>query len=337
MMSAVSAHESQSVRGAPSVSVVVPAYNASVYIGAALDSVFAQTYTDYEVIVVNDGSPDTEELEKVLAPYRQRIAYVKQENRGPSGARNTAIGMARGRYVALLDSDDMWLPEYLEAQISRLEADPQLDLIYADALLFGDSALAGRTFMETAPSRGPVTFESLLRYEASIITTCTVARRQSLIDAGLFDVQFIRCEDFDLWIRLAHRGGRIAYQRRVVARHRTHGASLASDVIKMVESQIEVLKKARRGLPLSPAQRELVERQLLNCEAQINLERGKNYFVAGDYGQAAQALKRSNDFYQSRKLRLILWGLRAAPRVLNAAYRTRQNLSRRRALPQHAE
>ena len=312
------------------MSVIIPAYNAAAYIAGALESVFSQTFTDYEVIIVNDGSPDTEELEKVIAPYRHRITYVEQENSGPSGARNTAIGMARGHYVALLDSDDMWLPEYLEAQIGLLDADPQLDLIYTDARLFGDSTLAGRTFMETAPSRGPVTFESLLRYEASIITSCTVARRQSLIDAGLFDVQFIRCEDFDLWIRLAHRGGRIAYQRRVLARHRTHGESLSSDAIKMVQSQIEVLKKARRSLALSPEQRDLVDRQLLNCEAQINLERGKHYLVAGDYGQAAQALKQSNDFYRSHKLRLILCGLRVAPRALNAAYRMRQNLSRRR-------
>ena len=326
----------QPVGASPAVSVVIPAYNAAAYVGAALDSVFAQTFTDYEVIVVNDGSPDTVELEAALAPYMSRILYIRQENRGPSGARNAALRAARGEYVALLDSDDSWLPEYLSEQMKVLTADPRLDLIYADAWLFGDTALAGRTFMQGSPSRGPVSFESLLRYESSIITTSVVARRQALIDAGLFDEAFIRCEDFDLWIRLAHRGGRIAYQRQVLARHRAHNASLAADAIKMVESQVEVLRKARRTLPLTAAQRDLLERQLVNCAAQIDLERGKRHFVAGNYGQAARALGRANDFYKSRKLRLVLWAMRAAPRVLHALYLTRHSLSRGAALPRQA-
>ena len=315
----------------PLVSVIIPAYNAAAYIGGALASVFAQTFEDYEVIVVNDGSPDTPALERALAPYAGRIAYVEQENRGPSGARNTAIGVARGRYVALLDSDDEWLPEYLAEQVRMFEAEPRLDMVYADAELFGDSSLAGKTFMEGAPSRGPVTFESLLRYESSIITSGTVARKQALVEAGLFDEAFVRCEDFDLWLRLAHRGGRISYQRRVLARHRAHAESLAADAIRMVEAQVGVLEKSLRLLPLTAAQRELIERQLLNCSAQIDLERGKRHFAAGEYGPAAQALRRANDFYRSRKLRLVLWALRAAPGVLSSVARARQKFSGRRA------
>lgn len=317
--------------GHPLVSVIIPAYNAAAYIGGALESVFAQTFTDYEVIVVNDGSPDTGELERALAPYEGRVVYVRQENRGPSGARNTAIRAARGRYVALLDSDDTWLPPYLAEQVNMLEADTSLDLVYTDAELFGATALAGKTFMEGAPSRGPVTFESLLRYESQVITSCTVARKQALIDAGLFDEAFIRCEDFDLWLRLAHRGGRIAYQTQVLARHRAHAASLAADDLLMFEAQIKVLEKTLRLLSLTAAQRELVERQLVSCAAVIDLERGKRHFAAGEYEQAAQALRRANDFYRTRKLRLVLWALRAAPRVLRAIDRARQKFSARKA------
>ena len=94
----------------PRVSVIMPAYNVAAYIGETLESVFAQTYSDYEIIVVNDGSPDTPELERVLAPYSERIVYVTQENRGLSGARNTALKVARGEFIALLDSDDVWEP-----------------------------------------------------------------------------------------------------------------------------------------------------------------------------------------------------------------------------------
>jgi glycosyltransferase involved in cell wall biosynthesis len=312
---------------APTVSVILPAYNAAPFIGAALDSVFAQTYSDYEVIVVNDGSPDTPALERALEPYAGRIVYLAQENRGPSGARNTAIRAARGEYVALLDSDDAWLPPYLAEQMKMLKADPRLDLVYADAELFGDSTLAGKTFMESAPSRGPVTFESLLRYESSVITSGVVARKQALIDAGLFDEAFIRCEDFDLWLRLTHRGGRISYQKQVLARHRARGESLAADSVKMVEAQIKVLEKALGLSPLTAARRELIEGQLLNCAAQIDLERGKRHLAAGEYEEASRALRRANDFYRSRKLRLVLLALRAAPRVLSRIARARQRLS----------
>jgi glycosyltransferase involved in cell wall biosynthesis len=312
----------------PAVSVLIPAYNAAPYIAETLDSVFAQTFAGYEVIVVNDGSPDTDELERVLTPFLDRIVYLKQDNRGPSAARNEAIRQARGAYVATLDSDDTWLPEYLATQMGFLAANAEFDLVYTDAWLFGDTELAGRTFMQGSPSNGPVTFESLLRYETSIITSCVVMRRQAAIDAGLFDENFIRCEDFDLWLRMAHHGCRMTYQRQVLAKHRVHRASLAFAQIKMVEAQIEVLEKAQRTLSLTQAQQELIEAQLENCSAQISLEEGKKFLAAHDYVRAAKALTQANSFYKSRKLQLVLLGLRSAPRVLHSLYVLRQSLGR---------
>ncbi len=310
----------------PTVSVIIPAYNAAAYICETLDSVFAQTFSDYEVIVVNDGSPDIAKLERVIEPYRERIVYIKQENRGPSGARNTAIMAARGEYVAFLDSDDLWLPEFLSHQVKMLSEDDSLALVYADALLFGDSALAGQTFMQGAPSEGAVTFESLLRWECAIITSCVVARKQSLIDAGLFDEAFVRSEDFDLWLRLAHRrhsSERIAYSRAVLARHRLHEASLAADSRRMFESQIDVLKKLAQTLDLTGEDRELITTQVNNCEAQLVLDQGKQQLLAGKYGEAAVAIKQANNFFRSRKLQFVLLGLRTAPRLLHRFYKLR--------------
>ena len=130
------------------------AYNVAPYIGAAVSSVLAQTYTDFELIVVNDGSPDTPALEAALAPYLDRIIYLTQENRGLSGARNTALRAARGAFVALLDSDDLWEPNYLAVQLAALESNPTLDVIYPNAIWFGDTILAGRRYMDEHPSRG---------------------------------------------------------------------------------------------------------------------------------------------------------------------------------------
>jgi glycosyltransferase involved in cell wall biosynthesis len=99
------------------VSIIIPAYNIAPYIAETLDSVFAQTFTDYEVIVVNDGSPDTEEFERAMQPYLDRVIYLKQENGGASVARNAGLQTARGEFVAFLDGDDLWLPNYLEEQM----------------------------------------------------------------------------------------------------------------------------------------------------------------------------------------------------------------------------
>jgi len=96
------------------VSIIIPAYNVAPYIGETLDSVFAQTFADYEVIVINDGSPDTEDLERALARFIDRINYLKQENRGASVARNTGLHAARGQFIAFLDADDVWLPNSLD-------------------------------------------------------------------------------------------------------------------------------------------------------------------------------------------------------------------------------
>jgi glycosyltransferase involved in cell wall biosynthesis len=310
----------------PQVSVIIPAYNAAGFIEDAVSSVLAQTFSDYELIVVNDGSPDSEELARVLSPYSDRIIYLEQQNRGPSGARNAAIEIAKSKYLALLDSDDTWLPNYLTEQMKFLNQFPETDMVYADALLVGEGPLVGKSFMQSSPSIGPVTFESLLRYESSVITSCSVINREKVIAAGLFDERFVRCEDFDLWIRLAHQGARIRYQTQVLARHRISDASLAADQIRMVESQIEVLKKAQQTLPLTPEQLKLVDGQLANCAAQIDLAQGKRFFDVHDYEQAAQRLRSANNFYKSRKLQLIVWGLQSAPWFLSSLNWMRQNL-----------
>jgi glycosyltransferase involved in cell wall biosynthesis len=140
------------------VSVIIPAYNAAEYIGETLDSVFAQTFTSYEVIVINDGSPDTEALEKVLKRYPANLRYLKQENQGAAAARNAGLRAAAGEFVAFLDADDIWFPHFLERQMALLKS-ANADFVYADARMTGDSPLAGRTFMELQPSRGDVTPE----------------------------------------------------------------------------------------------------------------------------------------------------------------------------------
>jgi glycosyltransferase involved in cell wall biosynthesis len=308
---------------APAVSVVVPAYNVAPYIGEALESVFAQTFKDLEVVVVNDGSPDTEELERALAPYLARVVSLRQETGGASAARNAGIRRARGRFVALLDGDDVWLPTYLEEQLAALDAG--LDLVYSDALLFGVGDVAGRTFMQTCPSRGAVTVESLLAQRCVVITSCVVARREALLRAGLFNESYRRSEDFDLWVRLAHGGARLGYQRRVLARHRMRPDSLASDTARMHESAIGVYADLARALDLSPRERALAEAEIGNYRFDLALAACKRELAAGDYARAAEELSRARGLHRGSRLRglklgLALLCLRAAPRLARRLY-----------------
>jgi glycosyltransferase involved in cell wall biosynthesis len=182
------------------VSVIIPAYNVAHYIGETLDSVFAQTYPHLEVIVVNDGSPDTSELEKVLEPYRDRIVYLTQENRGLSGARNTGLRAAKGALVALLDADDLWLPSYVEEQARYLRNNPDKHLVYCDAEIFGEGIAPGVYYMQLNPNIGDATAEAIISKRCTVFVSVT-ARAAALRELG-FDESLRSCEDFDCWIRM---------------------------------------------------------------------------------------------------------------------------------------
>ncbi len=306
----------------PKVSVIIPAYNTARLIGACLDSVCAQTYADYEVVVINDGSPDTPELEAVLQPYlvrfnqhraEERLVYLKQENKRAAAARNTAIRRARGEFVAFLDSDDSWYPHHLARQMQLLADDTSLDLVYANAMLAGDPA-GERTFMSVCPSDGPATFEALIVERCQIPISTVVARRRILMDLGLFDEKLPRCDDYDMWIRVAFSGGRIAYSRAVQARlFIGRPGSLSASEARMTEACWRILEKCKRTLPLQSSARATVERRAAEIRARYLVEEGKCKLEERRFDEARQLIAEANGYLRSSKLRLVLLGLDIAP------------------------
>jgi glycosyltransferase involved in cell wall biosynthesis len=303
----------------PLVSVIIPAYDVSEFIGEALDSVLAQTFTDYEIIVINDGSPDTEALERALKPYMSRIVYLKQENRGVSAARNTGIEAARGSLIAFLDGDDTWLPNYLEVQVARIQADPTIDVLYPNVIMFGDPSDAGEEFMTICPSNGEVTFERLLLQECNV-SNCSIARRETIVRAGLFDESLRSVEDFDLWLRVIKEGGRIAYHRDVLARYRRRTGSLTADPIWLSKHILRVLEKVRETMRLTPSELETVDLQQQRFHALLRLHEGKRAFFSGDTAGAIHGLTEANRFFRNRKTAFTLMMLRIAPGLLLRAY-----------------
>jgi glycosyltransferase involved in cell wall biosynthesis len=319
-----SAHSEGAV-STPTVSVIMPAYNAREFIAAALDSVFRQTYSDYEVIVVNDGSPDTEQLEQALAPYLNRIIYLKQENRGPSAARNLAMKIARGHYFALLDSDDIWKPEYLSVQMAIMESDPSVDVLYTDALLFDNPHYNGKTFMQVCPSDGEVTVRQLIEEKCNVMVS-VLARREALFAVGLFDESLRRSEDFDLWLRVLKGGYRIAYHRQPLVHYRRRVGSLSSDELSMCKSVLQVFDKMEQSGELSAEELQTLQRRRLEHQAKLQLCEGKKALSEGDYATAASKFAAANGFFKSRKIGFSLLLLRFAPSMLLRAYNFRNRL-----------
>ena len=305
----------------PLVSVVIPAYNASEFIGETLDSVFAQTFTGFEVIVINDGSPDTQELERVLQRFPPKLRYIKQENKGAAAARNTGLRAAAGELVAFLDADDTWLPAFLEKQTAFLKS-TRADFVFCDALLFGDSLLSGRTFMQVQPPAGEVTPENLLSVTVTVLTSTVVARRAPVLEVGLFDESMRRGHDFDLWLRLAKLGIRFAYHHEVLAHHRIVESGLSGGTISQLKRTLAVLEVIKaKGLTAS--EEAALKLNMNRTLRELALENGKEKLIGRDFDGARKYFNEARKFRHSWKLLCVSLALRISPDILRLVYRRR--------------
>lgn len=211
----------------PRVSVIMPAYNAEKYIGAAVESVLTQIWQNWELIVINDGSTDST-AEAVKAHGDSRIVLISQENQGEAAARNAGLQRARGRYIGFLDADDLYLPNALSDHVSFLERHPELDVSFSDGY-FCDAL--GRHLMRLSEHRpGPYTGDILepLILSASVIAgiICTLARRSTIEQYHVrFDTSLTIGPDWDFWIELA-RHARFGYLDQPTCAYRIHDTNI---------------------------------------------------------------------------------------------------------------
>jgi len=302
----------------PAVSVIIPAFCASRDIPDALASVFAQTFSDFEVVVVDDGSPDREALVEAIAPYRLRIRYIEQSNQGAGAARNAAIRIARGRYLAFLDADDRWTPDFLRQQVGYLDAHVDVALVYGDAMLSGETPLAGRRYMEAAPSDGEVTLIALIEQRCNILLSTVVARRKTILAAGLFDEALRRGQDFELWLRVALAGERIAYHTQVLAERRVHASGLSGDPITELQRAINVLDRFGGAHDLPAAARTALRIRMMALIDRLEIERGKRRFLEGNFVAAQYHFQAARA--HTWKVRAAAIALRIAPRLVRTVY-----------------
>lgn len=239
---------------APAVSVIIPAYQCEEVIEDALRSALAQTWSDREIIVVNDGCPRTNDLERVLTHYRNCITYMRRPHGGPGAARNTALQFARGRYLAFLDADDVWHPEFLEKLAAILESDRTIDVAYCDAVFEGGE-FDGRRFMSVFPSGPECSATAMLGGECTVLSSGALARASRVREAGPFDESLGIGEDYDLWLRLMLDGARFVPVRDVLLHARMLPTRLCADAEQAERAVLKVLAKLERRRDLTDAHR----------------------------------------------------------------------------------
>ena len=229
----------------PTVSVVIPTFRHASTVVAALESVFAQTFDDYEVIVVNDGSPD--DTAAVLAPYVAdgRIRYLEQPNAGQGAARNRGIGLARGEFVALLDDDDQWPPDKLAWQLALLRARPDAVLAYGFARPTNGEPWR---YPEPPGPDGQVR-QRLLDGNFILSPGQTLVRAAAMRQVGAFDPAIWGADDWDLHIRLAAIG-EFAYEERIALHYRMHATNASRNIPRMFANACRVLHKHLGRWPL---------------------------------------------------------------------------------------
>jgi glycosyltransferase involved in cell wall biosynthesis len=302
----------------PAVSVVVPCYKVTEYVAGALDSVRAQRFRNFETILVNDACPDTDNLERVLAPYRGEIVYIKQEHGGLAAARNTAIRAARAPIVALLDPDDVWEPDYLEVQTALLQSHPEVDVVYPDAVIFGDTRWKGDKFSDHFPLSADVTFEKLVS-EKCIVFGPAAIRRNALLRVGLYDAAVAIAEDRDLWLRMARAGARFLFNPKAVYRYRIREGSLSSAGLVLNRAVLSIHERILNSWDLTKEERQCLHAAIGQRKGEIDLILGKEALYAGNYDEASRKLKAADRVMAGHpKLRCAVLVLQVWPGLLSA-------------------
>jgi glycosyltransferase involved in cell wall biosynthesis len=254
----------------PTVDVIIPAYNAAHYLPAAIESVVSQTFDDWQILLVDDGSTDN--TAEAVAPFLDRlgskIRYIKQENRGLPTARNTAIRASTAEFLALLDADDVWLPCRLTEPVRILSERPQVGLVYGLITAIDQENRPGITWSgNMSAADGHIAPQIYMRKVDLPCPTITF-RRKCVDEIGFFDETMDASEDRDFWLRIALRY-EVAFVPKVLAYYRQSPNSMSTDPQRMLQAQLKFIRKhyGSEGCGLRPRQIALARSYKQRAEA----------------------------------------------------------------------
>jgi glycosyltransferase involved in cell wall biosynthesis len=278
--------------GAPRVAVIVPAYGVAHLLAEALQSVLAQTFAEWECVVIDDGAPD--DVAGAVAPFLAdpRIHFLATPNAGVSAARNRAIAASSAPLIALLDGDDLFRPDYLATLVPILEADPQVRLITCNARQFGAVATE-RLVFDSPQGVGPDWRGSLAQVidRSFKLYIGTTFRRADFEAVGGFDVTMAQSEDLDLWVRLMQLGGHARYVDQVLGDYRIRAGSASANATRMLLGNIKVFEKARAALAPDRPEQAVLARAIAESRAAMAFEHAIDKVIDGDTRQGLTELR----------------------------------------------
>jgi len=293
---------------AASVSVVIPTYNCARYIAETLESVLRQSLRPHEIIVVDDGS--TDDPQRVLEQYRDRIIYIYQENAGEPAARNTGIRQARGDFIAFLDADDLWLPDKLKFQMDYFEKHPEVALVYSDMKLFDETGIVHESVKEWLKMSPPSGYVFRELFAETLFGSGTVILRKACVErVGFFDEAFLVGSDYEMWLRMA-RHFKFGYVDKPLLMYRHHATMATRGLGRALQNGIPWEGKViNKILTLFPeAEKELGRSAVRRRLARPYLYLGVSWLNHGDHIEARRLFGRS--------LRQWPWSLRCQLRYL---------------------
>ena len=279
----------------PKVTVIIPVFNGEGYIRTALNSVFTQTYKNYEIVCVDDGSKDQSGV--ILKEYADRIHLVQQANVGQSAARNAGVKGATGIYVAFLDQDDVWYPSKLERQVASLEADPEAVMVYCDMDTIDDNGNVIQQSVISSNRLSPPKWPTLTRlvgWDPCIYPSTMLIRKNVFDQVGGFDPE-ITCfgEDIDLVLRLRELG-HFHFLKEAGVQYRIHSSNFSSSGTDSKFTSVEnFFHKLRMRYSQDRGKTGLLDRFL----AQIYSDWGKAKLRSGSSDEAQRLLLRSLKYY----------------------------------------
>jgi glycosyltransferase involved in cell wall biosynthesis len=260
----------------PKVDVIIPAYNTARDLPAAIESVIAQTFEDWRILLVDDGSTDNtaEIVTPFLAQLGPKLTYIRQANAGLPAARNTAIRNSSAAFLALLDADDVWLPRRLSESLKRFEARPQVGLTYG----FNDRIDPEGKVIDTFDRRqkhGEGRIAPYLYMRKVDLNCPTVTFRRKCVDeVGLFDETLRATEDRDMWLRIAQRY-EVALVPEVIAHYRMSPNSMSTDSNRMRQAQLQFIEKHYGSPGCGIVARQIALSQVYRLEADALNARGR--------------------------------------------------------------
>jgi glycosyltransferase involved in cell wall biosynthesis len=270
----------------PLVSIITPAYNTAGFLSDAIESALAQTMTDFELLIADDGSTDgTLEVARGWAQRDSRVRVSTGPNRGTASARNRAMRHARGSYFALLDSDDVWQPGFLDAQLAVFRAHPEADVVTGNAYNFGGPS-HDRPLKPIGTECQRLSLLDILEKEDAVCIM-SVFRRRVLDRIGAFNTDLRQCEDYEYWVRAAHAGCVFLVNPAPLAYYRRHPDSISANRMNHYNWVVRTYQSLLTICHDRPAERIAIERQITRFERERLLIAAKTHLVRGEFEAAA--------------------------------------------------